>query len=182
MLDTSRNYFSVETIERILIGMSHAKMNRFHWHISDSQSFPYVSKAYPQLAKYGAYSEQEVYTPNDIRGLTEFARVRGIQILPEIDAPAHIGSGRLFAHSLIHVLTVTMHSIRELRLLCRQHGALDPTISWASLACASISNRGASIVVIPLLARTPHWPALRQRLMCLFMFIASKQVSRHAAN
>lgn len=96
MLDTARNYFSVETIERTLIGMSHAKMNRFHWHISDSQSFPYVSKAYPQLAKYGAYSDQEVYTASDIKSLTEFARVRGIQILPEIDAPAHIGSGKVF--------------------------------------------------------------------------------------
>lgn len=106
MLDTSRNYFSVETIERTLIGMSHAKMNRFHWHISDSQSFPYVSKAYPQLAKYGAYSEQEVYTQDDIKGLTEFARVRGIQILPEIDAPAHIGSGKCSECLLIDRINV----------------------------------------------------------------------------
>lgn len=93
MLDTARNYFSTETIKRMLTGMSHAKMNRFHWHLSDSQSFPYVSKAYPQLAKYGAYSEQEVYTAADIKSITEFARVRGIQVIPEIDAPAHIGSG-----------------------------------------------------------------------------------------
>lgn len=95
MLDTSRNYFSVETIRRTLIGMAHTKMNRFHWHISDSQSFPYVSKAYPQLAKYGAYSEQEVYTQDDIKSITEFARVRGIQVIAEIDAPAHIGSGKI---------------------------------------------------------------------------------------
>lgn len=84
MLDTSRNYFSIETIKRIIVGMSHAKLNRFHWHITDSQSFPYMSKAYPQLAKYGAYSNEEIYTIDDIKHVTEFARVRGIQVSIEI--------------------------------------------------------------------------------------------------
>lgn len=80
MLDTSRNYFTVEAIKRTLIGMAHSKLNRFHWHISDSQSFPYVSKAYPQLAQYGAYSSREIYTADDIKEIAEFARVRGIQV------------------------------------------------------------------------------------------------------
>lgn len=80
MLDTSRNYFSVETIKRTIVGMAHAKLNRFHWHITDSQSFPYMSKAYPQLAKYGAYSSKEIYTADDIKHITEFARIRGIQV------------------------------------------------------------------------------------------------------
>ncbi|XP_055315467.1 probable beta-hexosaminidase fdl isoform X1 [Sitodiplosis mosellana] len=93
MLDTSRNYFSVETIKRTIVGMAHAKLNRFHWHITDSQSFPYMSKAYPQLAKYGAYSSKEIYTADDIKHITDFARIRGIQIIPEIDAPAHVGNG-----------------------------------------------------------------------------------------
>ncbi|XP_055533117.1 probable beta-hexosaminidase fdl isoform X1 [Wyeomyia smithii] len=93
MLDTSRHYFSVESIKRTLVGMSHSKLNRFHWHITDSQSFPLVSKHYPQLAHYGAYSDYEVYTSEDVREIVEFARVRGIQIIPEIDAPAHAGNG-----------------------------------------------------------------------------------------
>lgn len=93
MLDTSRNYFSIESIKRTLVGMAHSKLNRFHWHITDSQSFPYVSKNYPQMAEYGAYSSKEVYTPEDVRDVAEFARVRGIQVVPEIDAPAHAGNG-----------------------------------------------------------------------------------------
>lgn len=80
MLDTSRNYFSIETIKRTIVGMAHSKLNRFHWHITDSQSFPYKSDAYPQLAKYGAYSNKEVYTAKDIQHVAEFARVRGIQV------------------------------------------------------------------------------------------------------
>ncbi|XP_062542125.1 probable beta-hexosaminidase fdl isoform X2 [Armigeres subalbatus] len=93
MLDTSRHYFSVDSIKRMMVGMSHSKLNRFHWHITDSQSFPLVSKHYPQLAQYGAYSDREIYTAEDVREIVEFAKVRGIQVIPEIDAPAHAGNG-----------------------------------------------------------------------------------------
>lgn len=96
MLDTSRNYFSTDTIKRILVGMSHVKLNRFHWHMTDSQSFPFVSENYPELSTYGAYSSSEIYTHDDIREIVEFAEVRGIQIIPEIDAPAHAGNGWQF--------------------------------------------------------------------------------------
>lgn len=45
------------------------------------------------MAKYGAYSAKEVYTADDIKEIADFARVRGIQIITEIDAPAHAGNG-----------------------------------------------------------------------------------------
>ncbi|KAL9915177.1 probable beta-hexosaminidase fdl [Glossina fuscipes] len=93
MLDTSRHYISIDAIKRTIGAMSHAKLNRFHWHITDSQSFPYVSKHYPELAEYGAYSREETYTLDDIRDVTSFAKLRGIQIITEIDAPAHAGNG-----------------------------------------------------------------------------------------
>lgn len=93
MLDTSRHYFSVDAIKRTIVGMAAAKLNRFHWHITDTQSFPLVSRHYPQLAQNGAYSAREVYTMDDVRDIAEFARVRGVQVLPEIDAPAHSGNG-----------------------------------------------------------------------------------------
>lgn len=93
MLDTSRHFFSVDAIKRTLVGMSHSKLNRFHWHLTDSQSFPFVSKYYPELAKYGAYSSGEIYTHDDVKDIVNFAQVRGIQIIPEIDAPAHAGNG-----------------------------------------------------------------------------------------
>jgi len=76
MLDTSRHYFSVESIKRTIVGMSHSKLNRFHWHLTDSQSFPFVSKYYPELAKFGAYSSSEIYTHDDVREIANFAQVR----------------------------------------------------------------------------------------------------------
>lgn len=93
MLDTSRHFFSVPAIKRTLMGMAHSKLNRFHWHLTDSQSFPYRSKFYPQMAQYGAYSDEEVYTPEDVKEIVDYARVRGIQVIIEIDAPAHAGNG-----------------------------------------------------------------------------------------
>ena len=38
--------------------MSYNKMNVFHWHLTDTQSFPFVSKRVPEMADYGAYSSR----------------------------------------------------------------------------------------------------------------------------
>ncbi|KAI0978415.1 hypothetical protein GJ496_010458 [Pomphorhynchus laevis] len=93
MLDTSRNFFSIKSIETLLDAMSLFKMNTFHWHLSDSHSFPYNSPSVPEMAHYGAYSQEFTYSEEDIMNLTNYALNRGIRIIPEIDMPAHTGFG-----------------------------------------------------------------------------------------
>lgn len=93
MLDTARNYMPVESIRKVFIGMAASKLNVFHWHITDSQSFPLVSPRVPQLAKHGAYGPDLVYTPEDVRDLVRFANELGIRVLLEVDVPAHAGFG-----------------------------------------------------------------------------------------
>ncbi|CAH2107988.1 unnamed protein product [Euphydryas editha] len=73
--------------------MAAVKLNTFHWHITDSQSFPFVSGRRPQLTTYGAYSPAKVYSPRAIREVVRFGRERGVRVLPEFDAPAHVGEG-----------------------------------------------------------------------------------------
>jgi N-acetyl-beta-hexosaminidase len=50
----------VSAIKRTIEAMAVNKMNTFHWHITDSHSWPFVSDSYPQLSRYGAYSPTKV--------------------------------------------------------------------------------------------------------------------------
>ncbi|XP_037773623.1 chitooligosaccharidolytic beta-N-acetylglucosaminidase-like [Penaeus monodon] len=93
LLDTSRNFFSVKSIERTLDAMAANKLNTFHWHITDSHSFPMQLETLPNMAYYGTYGSRHIYSTAEIRNLVEYGRIRGIRVLPEFDAPAHVGNG-----------------------------------------------------------------------------------------
>ncbi|XP_072938988.1 chitooligosaccharidolytic beta-N-acetylglucosaminidase [Epargyreus clarus] len=93
LLDTARNYFHMESLRATIDAMAAVKLNTFHWHITDSQSFPFVSGRRPELTKYGSYSPSKIYTKEMIRDLVHYGRVRGVRVLPEFDAPAHVGEG-----------------------------------------------------------------------------------------
>jgi hexosaminidase len=87
MLDTGRTYFPVADILRTIDAMAANKMNVFHWHITDSQSFPIVLPSEPSLAEKGAYGEDMRYTVEDVEHIVEFAMSRAVRVVPEIDSP-----------------------------------------------------------------------------------------------
>lgn len=93
LLDTSRNFFPLRYIQETLDAMAASKLNVFHWHITDAQSFPLEVEGYPQFTKFGAYSEHQIYSLADVQGVIRFAKNRGIRVIIEIDAPAHAGLG-----------------------------------------------------------------------------------------
>jgi len=93
MVDTSRHYFPLATLRRILNGMELLHLNVFHWHIVDAQSFPFQSLKYPLLSEKGAFHRKfAVYNQADITDLIHFAADRGIRVVPEFDIPAHTAS------------------------------------------------------------------------------------------
>jgi len=103
MVDTSRHWLPLETLQRAIDAVSMSKLNVLHWHISDAQSFPLELKSRPELARKGAWAADKVYTPDDVRTLVEHARDRGVRIVPELDIPAHAASwGKGFPEILVH--------------------------------------------------------------------------------
>lgn len=109
MIDESRHMFGKEAIKKMLDNMFRLKLNVFHWHLTDDQGWRIEIKKYPLLTEVGskrAYTnihgwgstDKELkeyggfYTQEDIKEIVEYAKERCINIVPEIDVPAHFAA------------------------------------------------------------------------------------------
>ncbi|ETN95291.1 beta-N-acetylhexosaminidase [Zhouia amylolytica] len=114
MLDVSRHFYSVEAIKRVLDLIAYYKLNVFHWHLTDNEGWRIQIKKYPKLTTIGAWRNEipgsifykkdssytkplaiepypygGFYTQQQIREVVEYARQRGVMVIPEIDLPGH---------------------------------------------------------------------------------------------
>lgn len=104
-LDVSRTFFDAATVKNFINWLSHHKINKFHWHLTDDNGWRIEVKKYPKLTELGAWrGENEVlrpsfgsgneryggfYTQKEIKEIVAYAAERHIEIIPEIDLPGH---------------------------------------------------------------------------------------------
>ena len=124
MLDTSRNFQTKERILQILDGLMYSKLNVFHWHITDSDSFPIFIPSHPNLTIFGAFSAEEVYSFEDVQEIVDYATTRAIRIIPELDSPAHTRSWWL-APEFSELFTCTSNDF----YMGTPLGQIDPTLN-----------------------------------------------------
>ena len=83
LVDTARHFQPTRTLMALIDSLPYAKINTVHWHLTDSQSFPFDSPSYPLLSK-GAWSNQERYTVEDVAMVVEYGRKRGVRMMVEV--------------------------------------------------------------------------------------------------
>lgn len=94
MLDSGRQYQSIDTIKGLLDRMCELKMNVFHWHLTEGLGWRMEIRKYPRLAEEGGKvsdgpEQQGYYTQDEIRETVAYAAARNITVVPEIDMPGH---------------------------------------------------------------------------------------------
>ncbi|HXM33856.1 MAG TPA: family 20 glycosylhydrolase, partial [Pyrinomonadaceae bacterium] len=90
LIDVGRHYEPLEVLKRNLDAMAAVKLNVLHWHLTEDQGFRVESKKFPKLHSMG--SDGLYYTQDQVREIIDYARDRGIRVVPEFDIPGHATS------------------------------------------------------------------------------------------
>ena len=91
MHDVGRSFISIETLKKHVDLLARFKVNTFHWHMTENQAWRFEVKAYPQLTSSGSMTRYPglFYTQEQCRELQDYAKERGVIVIPEIDMPGH---------------------------------------------------------------------------------------------
>ena len=149
MMDTSRHYIPLPEIKSTIRAMHQSKLNRFHWHIVDSPSFPYMSDLYPELAEEGSWSgsKETWYDSDDIREIAEIAADHFIQLVLEFDTPAHtLAIGKSHPEMLTDCWKWMAESGFKVDLDSDDAIALDPTSAPARSMIANLLEEAAGLL------------------------------------
>jgi hexosaminidase len=107
-LDVVRHFFPVRYIKKYIDYLTFHKFNTFHWHLTDDQGWRIEILSYPKLNSIGSWRDSTLighfkdvparyekkryggfYTRKEVQEVIDYATVRGITVIPEIDIPGH---------------------------------------------------------------------------------------------
>lgn len=96
MLDVARYFHDKEFVKKYIDMMAMYKLNKLQFHFIDDSGWRLEIKKYPRLTEVGAWAGPDhnrlggYYTQDDIREIIAYGEVRNVEIIPEIEFPAHI--------------------------------------------------------------------------------------------
>ena len=121
LVDVARFFSPKENLLRIIDCMAMLKLNKLHLHLVDDNGWRIEIKKYPLLTEIGSCRvdrpgktfperrnprqgeptvEKGFYTQNEIREIVRYAQERHIEVIPEIEMPAH-SNAALAAYPLL---------------------------------------------------------------------------------
>ena len=110
MLDVARYFLPKEDVLRLIDCIAMLKINRLHLHLTDDNGWRLEIKKYPRLTEVGAWrvdrgdrpfperrnpkpgeptTQGGFYTQEEMKEIIRYAADRQIEVIPEIDIPAH---------------------------------------------------------------------------------------------
>ena len=105
MLDVCRTWMDKEAVMDYIDLLAYHKINSLRLHLTDDEAWRIEIESHPELAqvggfrggdspiwpRYGKWNERwgGYYTKEDMREIIEYARVRNMEVVPEIDLPGH---------------------------------------------------------------------------------------------
>jgi hexosaminidase len=84
MVDVARQFHSIGFHRQLVKRLASYKLNTYHIHFSDDQSYTLPSEKYPNLPTPGRH-----YTKEELMDLVKLAARYHVMIIPEIDMPGH---------------------------------------------------------------------------------------------
>lgn len=103
MQDVGRSYISIEELKREIDMLSRFKMNVFHWHLTENQSWRLESKIFPMLNDSINTTRMpgKYYTLEEAKDLVAYCKAHHILLIPEFDMPGHSEAFvRTFRHDM----------------------------------------------------------------------------------
>lgn len=113
MLDVSRHFFNADYIKKTIDRLAMHKLNVLHLHLVDDQGWRIETKQYPKLTEVGAWrvnqedkhwharttnkhEDKTTYggflTQDELKDIVAYAQTKNIEVIPEIEMPAHVSS------------------------------------------------------------------------------------------
>jgi hexosaminidase len=97
VLDVARHFFPVTAVKRLIDQMAYYKFNTLHIHLTDDQGWRLMIHSWPRLAEYGGTTDFTggrggFYTQEKYQQIVEYAAAHYINVIPEVDMPAHVNS------------------------------------------------------------------------------------------